>query len=372
MLLHRRHLLIGSAAATLLPSLARADEARVPFDYSDGKIRIPVRVNGIEISTVLDSGAAYNAMDAKLARDFKIASNSRVDLKTIGGATHGPISDEIDLTVAGKAVPRSVFAVLDLSKVAAPGGQPVDLILGAPLFRRFVVDFDFVGRTMALYSSADYPLPDPGQALALAAADKLMTVQVFLPGGSVQATVDTGSDAPLILSPAAAARLNILKHGPVSTTLMAGLGGTSVGQITTVPQVGFGGQNFDNVPVQVAARDFGTEANIGCGLLNRFRTAADFDGGWLIVSPGGLETPFRKNLTGLSAAREAEGLRVRHVARSSPAQAAGFHEGDLIVAIDGAPALTATVQLADLPAGRSAAFTLKGGKIRTLTLAAYY
>ncbi len=377
-MIQRRHFLIGGAAAGLIPLIARAQEAakpapgpRTPFTYTDGKIRVPVRVGQIDVSTVIDSGALYNSMDARLARDFHIASAGEVSLSAIGGSAKARFSDPLDISLGGKAIPQSQFAVLDLSKFSASVGQPVDLILGAPLFRAFVVDIDFETKTLALFDPDAFELPESGAMERIALMGGLMTAKVYLPHGSVEATVDTGSDAPLILSPSAALRLGVLGQGPESTARMTGIGGTVIGKITSTPTLGFAAQLFEDVPIQIAPREFGSDANVGCGLLSKFRVAVDFKHDWLVLSDVN-KTPFKRDLTGLKATPQGAALKITHIATGGPAAAAGLKIGDIIQTMNGEPAVTANQRLIDAPAGTVLALGLRSRRAVNLNLARYY
>jgi hypothetical protein len=375
MFIQRRHFLIGGAAAGMIPGLAGAQEPppvpRVPFDFTDGKIRLPVRIKDIEVSAVLDSGGQYHVMDAGLARTFGIALFDKVNLGTLSGNVSGRLSDPVDIVVAGQALPQSQFVVVDLSHMSQSVGRAVDLIIGQPLFRRFDVDFDFAQLTLAVMPPKDYVLPESGAMAPLATAARGMTVEAILPVGSVQATVDTGSEACLTFSPSAAKRLGVLKDGPVSTALIGGLGAARVGRVTSIKNVLISGQEFEDVPVVVSPREFGGDAVLGCGLLSHCHVAFDFPGDWLIFSDK-QERPFRRDLTGLQASAEESALRVTHVAKGGPAEKAGFRIGEKIVALNGEPAAIANARMTDAAVGTKVAFGLQGGKTRTLTLARYY
>ncbi|MEI7931587.1 MAG: aspartyl protease family protein [Alphaproteobacteria bacterium] len=373
MLIQRRHFLIGGAAAGLIPGLAGAQTqpARTAFDFADGKIRVPVRIKGVDVSTVLDSGGQYHAMDTKLARDLGVKASGKLSLSGIGGSATAKYSDPVDISVAGQSLAQTQFAVLDLSRLSQGVGQPVELLLGAPLFHRFLADIDFQSRTLALMESAKYETPDEGAMLPLTAQRLVKTAEVLWPKDSVQAMVDTGSDACLVLSPAAAERLGVLRQGPVSTALIAGLGGSALGKVTSAPMLTLAGQDFADVPITIAPREFGYEALIGCGLLSHCRAALDYPGGWLIMSAR-RDLPFRRDLTGLQASAQPTALRITHVARGGPAEKAGFRVGEKISAINGQPAVAANARLTDAVAGTKITFTLQGGKTRELTLARYY
>ena len=375
MFIRRRELLIGGAAG-LIATGARAQTPdtrpppTTPFDFTDDKIRIPVRIAGVDVSAMLDSGGQYHVIDGRLARDFKIKASGKVSLTSISGSAQGRYSDPVTIVVAGRTIEHTQFLVMDLSPFSR-GGQPVEMILGGPLFRRFAVDIDFEARRLAIIEPADLPVPDAGLMAPVVASGPYMTTEVQLGGGAVKATIDTGTTRPLIVSPSAAQRLGILRGAPVSTATFSGLAGPITAQITSVPSLFVGGHDFLDVPVLVAPAEFGAEANLGLGVLSRFHLGIDFPERWLLVSSP-RDGPFWRDLTGLYGAIEGQALRITHVARGGPAEKAGFKKGERIAAIDGEAAPAANVRLTNAPAGKTVTFTLKGGRTRSLTLARYY
>jgi hypothetical protein len=245
------------------------------------------------------------------------------------------------------------------------------MIIGGPLFRRFDVDIDFAGGTLAVMPPKDYVLPESGAMAPLTAGALGAAVEVILPTSSVQATVDTGSEACLTFGPGAAARLGVLKDGPVSTALIGGLGAARVGQVSSIKNILISGQEFEDVPIVVAPREFGADAVLGCGVLSHNRVAFDFPGDWLIFSER-QDRPFRRDLTGLQASPKDTALRVTHVAKGGPAEKAGFRTGERILTLNGEPAVAANGRMTNAAAGTKVACVLQGGKTRTLTLARYY
>ena len=369
MRLSRRALL--AAAAGLAASPAFAQDGRIQFQDNDGKIRAPLRILGFDVPAVLDSGGSYNVMDARFASDFKVASSGTVKVQTLAGVIKGELSDPMDIEIAGRAIRGARFAVLDLSDLSASVGQPVDLILGVPFFEQFVVEIDFVARTLALSDPARPAIPPDAPFMQLTPWQGLMNGRLDLPKGPVSATIDTGSDAPVIVSPRVAERQGLLRAGPVSSAVIGGIGPSGIGEVASIPSLGFGGVPFADVPVQVTARNFGGQANVGLDLLSKFTLWLDFANTRMAMKPNAAVRSFKRNLVGFYAAPEGQALRVTHVAENSPAQKAGLKAGDLIVQIDGLDAVEANPQTKP-DAGQTLSLKLESGQMITLVQGRYY
>lgn len=369
MRLSRRAIL--AAAAGVAASPAWAQDGRTEFQDSDGKIRVPVRILGFDVPAVLDSGGSYNVMDARFASDFKVAASGGVKVQTLAGVLKGELTDPMDIQVAGKAISGARFAVLDLSDLSASVGQPVDLILGVPFFQQFVVEIEFITRTLRLSDPAHPAIPPDAPFMQLTPWQGLMNGRLDLPKGPVSATIDTGSDAPVIVSPRIAERQGLLRNGQVSSALIGGIGPSGIGEVASIPALGFGGVPFTDVPLQVTPHNFGGQANVGLDLLSKFTLWLDFANHRMAMKANAASHQFKRNLVGFYATPEGQALRVTHVAENSPAAKAGLSRGDLIVQIDGVDAVQANPQTKPNE-GETLSLKLDSGAMISLVQGRYY
>lgn len=363
----RRHGLLALAALSLAPARLFAQTPSA-FRLQNGKVMTEVRVGGVAVQAMLDSGGALNAIDSRVASAMGLLPvGQAVTLEGVGGTVRGRYSAPIDLILGGRTLSGTRLAIVDLSGLG--GGTGVDMIVGAPLFRSFAVDFNFVESSFLLGEPARAPADRT--MVTLTQQGEWMTAPLQIGDEVVRATVDIGSEAAVLLSPDTARRLRIGSRGAV-TAVIGGVGGRRVGRIVTVPSIGFAGQTFSDVPVQIAPRDLGTEANVGLDLLSRFHLWFDVGSRRLLVRSNGRTGPFPRNLVGFYAERENDSLRITHVVAGSPAEKAGLRQGDVIAAIDGVPAVRANQGLTNAPPGRVLTLTLANGRERSLTLAPYY
>ena len=99
--------------------------------------------------------------------------------------------------------------------------------------------------------------------------------------------------------------------------------------------------------------------------------------GWLWLEPGPeMDAPFPKDQTGLMFSWRGDALLVEFVAPGSPAAAAGWQEGEQVVALDDAKAgadwYRTWGRWADAPAGETVRLTVVDGSERTITLREYF
>jgi predicted metalloprotease with PDZ domain len=141
---------------------------------------------------------------------------------------------------------------------------------------------------------------------------------------------------------------------------------------------------FHDVPTEFTAPnveiDSDREAgNVGMPLLKRFRMMIDFQNNRMFVIPIAerIARPFERDRSGVRAVLDGDRLVVRHISVGSPADAAGWKNGDTIVAIDGHPIDSgfASSQLSLWgwrAAGTTVTLTMADGSTRKLTLADYF
>ena len=177
-----------SSAPPAAPAAPASAKKIVRFQDEAGEghfgVFTAVTVNGQVVQGLLDSGATEHAMDAGLARTLGIrATGRRVNTLGIGGVSRGFYSDLVDLLIGGRMFARSTVAILDLSDLSNRLGQPVQMLLGRPLFNAMTVEMDFRLRTARLWERLRFTEPTDATAVKLSGIMGLMTAPVTLPGG---------------------------------------------------------------------------------------------------------------------------------------------------------------------------------------------
>ncbi|MCR5878200.1 retropepsin-like aspartic protease [Phenylobacterium sp. J367] len=331
-----RNVLIGVALA-LLVTPAQAAQAPTPaqatvahstyFDFlQERQVLFPMRINGRLVEAWLDSGASSTVVDARVAASLGLPLGEVVRAQGVAGRVDGVRLARADLQLGDLALPGRAVAVMDLDVLAEVVPRPVQVILGRDVFDSAVLDIDFRTREIAFLARHDFR-PPPVDPLPLTTAGNLRAFPIRIGGVATPAILDLGNSGALLIDRDFADANRLLDGRAVSTQLSVGVDGPRESAVASVDKVEIGGVSFDDVPtvatVGLVAR---APANVGLALLSRFHVTVDFAGDrlWLQPYPGSEEAPFRKNRAGLSVVAEGDRLRVTHVARGSPAEAAGW------------------------------------------------
>jgi predicted aspartyl protease len=362
------------------PQAQAAVAHSVAFEFlAERQILFPITINGLPAEAWLDSGASATVVDAAFAKQIGLQLGETVPARGVSGNVLGVRMADAKVQIGDVALPVRRVAVMDLSDVASVVPRPVQVILGREVFQGAVVEIDFAGRRIA-FTPRDEFRPPRARPLPLRRSGNLRSFPARIEGVRTDAILDLGNSGALLLDRGFVERHRLLRGRPSSTQLSVGADGARESLIASFDRVQVAGVTFNGVSA-VATEGLASHApaNIGLEILSRFRVAVDFAGDrlWLQPIPGAAERPFRKNRAGLSIAAGYDHVRVTHVARGSPAEAAGWNVGEQIVAVDGhkADRAYAGSELARWiygPAGQAVQLTLANGQTRTLTLADYF
>ena len=343
-------------------------------------------VNGVATDVVLDSGAGITVVDRALAVRLGLREESAVVARGTGGRVKGGLVSGVVVKVAGAEVGPLAAAVVDLEEVGRRLGRPLPLILGTELFHAAVVDLDYPRARLRLVDPASFRYDGPGRKLDLVpAGDGRRNVRISIEGGEPALVgLDTGQGGALTVFRHFAEARGLLSARRVSATRSGGVGGATTSKIAMLRSVEIAGYDLREIPASFQTEGVGgafdtrgRDGNLGAGILARFRALFDYSREALWLEPGpGLDAPFPRDRTGLAAEWTGDALVVSFVAPGSPADAAGWKEGERISRLDGEPAGRDSARLftawTEAPAGREVRFTMSDGSERRLVLADYF
>lgn len=340
---------------------------KIAFTEANDHVVAPVILGGRPTLALLDNGAPLTSVD----RSF--AANSGLSLSALGGSL-----DPLDMAF-GEARIRIHPFLEDMTEASIATDAPIRVIAGMELFNAYAVSLNYSLGELVLQRRPirtvegavrmrldDGPPPHPSLEVTINGQRRL------------RAFVDLGSSAALLVSPRLADEMRLGEGRAVSTRQVIlsrpdGLG-LSVSRLTSIDSLTLGRWTMRDVPIDILPDDAqpfaGIDAAIGQPLLRRFAVTFDLPGWLHLAANNRLNEPFDRRRTGLQTKPEGAGLRVRHVAKNSPAQAEGFAAGDMIIAIDGAPPLMRTLRQARQD--QVLDITLAGGRRKRLTAARYY
>ena len=213
-------------AASLLAMAASADGAQTPlrtFPFKrDGQLML------VEVSIdksppawfVVDSGASHTVFDPRFAEELGLRTESAPPTTGTGtGEVAKSHTRPVVMTLNGVKVDVPQPWVIDLSKTPLP--PSVRGLVGAELFKSYVVKMDPVQATFSIYDSASYRHEEGGESIPLLVeGDKLfLEAALEVPAGQTvthKLRIDTGSESSVndeIVKQSAEVRTSILGGG---------------------------------------------------------------------------------------------------------------------------------------------------------------
>jgi len=374
-----------SAPESGVLTLATDSERRwIPFTLTPGnQIRFRATLDGHDVTAVLDTGLS----DSLLARGSAAIDPARLT----GGDTANAIGGRVtiawmtirDLEVGALHRRGGRLAVAPLPASATGGGEAIDLLVGRDLLAGHTLDIDYPGRRFRLLRSGR--LPFTGATAPLAVSPEWHVYESAVTVGDQRLApmiVDTGDGATITINAEAWSRA--VPRGQPSTTAIAyGLAGPLVTDLAILPAIRLGTLTARQVEVRAEppngfSTTIGAAGRIGSGFLGRYRVLLDPGAGRMVLAPGPeVGQPPLRSTSGLLLGLARDRLRVLHVMRGSPAATAGWREGDLICAIDGAPVTpdylaSPLARWSAAPAGTTTRLTDCAGGERTLLARDFY
>jgi len=243
----------------------------IPFALRDGRVWIPLRINGEAAQAIFDTGADGTGIDTEVAM--------RLGLRTEGGSKGSTVAGEIELQrtgsvefdISGRHLEAKEVVVLPLAS-QIPGLQA---ILGFDVLREMPFTVDY-GR-----SRIDLDALPSGRGIPFALdGDIRPTTWLETLGDRFQAHLDTGSSrgVSLPLEWVKANAPELLKD----ETQREILGEVITSRRFTLEKVRLGGVELQRIPGEAVAAEGGSFAdqqtrwaNVGNGLLKRFRLGID-------------------------------------------------------------------------------------------------
>lgn len=303
-----------------------ADSAAI--DLSSGSVVTQAVIGGQTVNAVLDTGASHTVVDSELAEKLGISEGDTFAVGGVVAKATGRKASKVSVTI-GPFIYNADPIIMDLSNAGLHGG----IIVGRDFFDSNIVEFDFTANRIRavqpqLLGTRSRPID------LKATPTRLLSIPLQAANGNIQANLDLGSQIALIVDPSMLESLGVL--AVTSDWVMGDVSGLHVVGSTTVTRVGLAGADLPPVPALVQPRDTGRGVTIGLPIIRRFSLVLDMGGRRLWMTPTErLNDAFRRDRSGAALDPQGERLAVAHVAKNSPAEAAGMRVGDQIIEVDG-------------------------------------
>jgi len=289
------------------PGLASAQSANanhfleIPFVMVHNQIVLEVKIGGKgPFTMLLDTDTDPSAIDLTTARDLGLNAGSGT-YPTSGGGTEANIArpTRLPLVELGSVSAKNIAAAtIDLKKISARLGKPIDGVLGYSFLKDRIVQIDYPALKLRFYDTTPYPgiqnAPNMVNRIALGFRydDDVIIDNVFINGQKMRATIDTGSSNTLCLTPEAISILGLdedVKNARVDTS--AGYNGEYQERTGILKSVRIGRLSLESVETTFWLPGTGHDkkrfqVNIGNDFLKDFVVTFDFPGKLVV-----LETP---------------------------------------------------------------------------------
>lgn len=332
----------GSRSAPI--RLSPDAEARwVAFTLTPGnQIQFDMTIDGQHATAILDTGVSRSVVSRRFAAAAHLAVAGGGQANAIGGPVTIDRAAVHRLTIGGLTRDGGDVSVVTLPANATNSDTPVDMLVGQDVIGRVAVDIDYPHARFRLIPAGRLPFRGLVAPLRLAPGLDLYVTTTRI--GAVRqqpVMIDTGDGAAVTFSRGAWRAAHVAATA-TTTALAYGLAGPLVTELTIVPSITIGELEARNVEVRIEPESgysnvIGVVGRIGNGLLQHYRVLLDPTAGRAVFATTDLaDRPPLRSTSGIQVVVEPGRLRVVHVMRGSPAEAAGWHVGATICSIDGA------------------------------------
>jgi predicted aspartyl protease len=375
------------AASAALPKpksevrFTSGNSATIPFEYTDDDNEIvKVSVNGSQpLNFTVDTGSdVFAIITARQARSLGLtsANNYKVGVAGNVGEIEAATIPSANLTLPGVEALNQRIEVLITDVQANNDGTEIDGVLGLEFLKHFVVEIDYEGKTIKLFSPDKYRYSGRGETIPIRIHDESPEVRMKLvttSGKTIESyfEIDTGmSGTAYVTTP------TVNQYGLVADmrTIQAPTSFEASGEfnrrIGRARSFQLGRFILENPILSLAQNVEGDGGTIGEEILRRFKVIFDFSHHRMILEPNShFKDPYEEDMSGISLTPEksngAKLFRIRQVVADTPASDAGLQADDLITAIDGQPTSNFTeghIEHMFKQEGREFALTVKRGE----------
>jgi hypothetical protein len=360
-------LALALAAAPLLAGVTSPrPTAVVRFDLYDGRVFLPVLVNGKGAGEFqFDSAAGRSCLDRRFARRLRLAAPLQTTVAGAGEDSEAAAAArDVEFDLGGVKFRSGPVPLVDLDRITQGIGRRTDGLVGRELLERYVVAFDYVARTMTLWEPSGFEYEGDGAVLPVEVLMGGPVVRALVrmperPPLQVRILLDAPHTGPLVLTTPFVDRHGLLESARRLTPKLlpikiGGVGGDSsllVGRALTFE---IGPYTFQSPVVALSRARAGALAAtaidglVGAQVIGRFRIVYDYPRGRVILEPGSrLTEPFVHDMSGLglrAASRALRAIEIVGISDGSPATAADLRVGDRLLSVNGRP-----VRSSDLP-----------------------
>lgn len=301
---------------------------KIKFELVNNVIIIPIRVNGIDLKFLLDTGVNkpivfnfYKGIDS-----LTISNSNKIKLKGLGeGGFVEALRSSHNVFEIGNAINKdqAFYTIFNSNLNFAPKlGVPIDGIIGYDLFKDFIIEINYSNNYIRLFDPSNYKYKRCKKCdivnLDLIGNKPYITGRVKVDSLEVPVNllIDSGSSDALWLFENQEKGL-IVKDKSFRDFLGAGLSGDVYGTRAKVKTFSIGKFTFqspkvaypDSLIIKKLKKNKKRDGSLGGEVLKRFNCVFDYPNSKILFKTNSFhKLPFRYNRSGLQV--ENEGVRL--------------------------------------------------------------
>jgi hypothetical protein len=322
--------------------------AKFPFKLlTGGIITIRARLSNFPdtLNFILDTGSGGISLDSATASYLKVQTTlSDRTIRGIAGVRRVYFSYRQTLHLPDNLdVENLDFHINDYDVLTSAYGEKIDGIIGLSFLARYIIGIDYDSSRISVYTKGTIKYPRGGFLLK----PLINTIPVL--GANIKDNraltsrfyFDTGAGMCLLLSADFVSDSNFIKpKRKWYATQAEGLGGKAPMKQGVIKQLQVGPYKFRNVPTYIFDDEYNVTAYpalaglIGNDLLRRFNLIINYERKDIYMTPNShYKEQFDYSYTGLGMYVVDGEIQVVDIMPESPAEQAGFKEGDVIMAV---------------------------------------
>ena len=360
------------------------DSADVVFDFLMDHIFVTVALGDSNDLWIVDTGASVSVIDRGYAEKLGLPLSGEIVGQGAENTVNLAFTTLPPFHVGGVEFGQQQVAAIDLEWLFR---QAADLkvvgILGYDFLSRFVTKVDYANEMLTFYEPDSFEYHGEGTVLDAPLRENIFSVEASVDGvygGRWMLDLGAGGasfngsyarehalgERDGVYRKGFGAGGDFMRHSALYETIEFG------GYVVQDPIVSSAGYGRNSTGVQHEGEQVGV---LGNTLFRHFVLYLDYDNQRIIVEKGGdFDTDFARDRSGLQLWRPEEAVEVLYVSPGTPAEEAGFVEGDVVLGINGVDVeqFGGLLELAELLRGEPGSEYIfaveRGGKTHDLTL----
>jgi hypothetical protein len=293
---------------------------------------------------VLDTGSGGISMDSSTCQYYNFPTEpSDKIVRGIAGMKYVSFTKDHTLHLQGVTVPNLDFHINNYEILSSAYGMKIDGIIGYSFFRRFLVFLDYDNQIMKVYTPGTMKYPRGGYLLKPQFSTLPMQMASLKDNSTIigKFYLDTGAGLCLLLNDDFAHDSAVFKKNRKSYLTQAeGLGGKTDMQLSVIKELRIGPYRFRKVPTYVFNDEYDVTnypvlgGLIGNDIWRRFNVFINYPQQEIYIKPNKhFLDSFDYSYTGLGFYLIDGAITVTDIIKGSPAEKAGFEEGDIILGV---------------------------------------